>query len=48
MLLDYENHRKMECEAILGNVIKLAEEHNLSTPYIEVMFALLNSINQSI
>jgi 2-dehydropantoate 2-reductase len=48
MLLDYENHRKMECDAILGNVIKLAEEHNLSTPYIEAMFALLNSINQSI
>jgi len=48
MLLDYENDRKMECEAILGNVVKLATEHNIPTPYIETLFALLNSINQRI
>lgn len=45
MLLDYEHQRRMEVEAIIGNVINLAKQHNITVPYIETMFALLNSVN---
>ena len=48
MLLDFENGRKMEAEAILGNVVKLAKKHEISVPYIETLFALLNSQNRKI
>ncbi len=48
MLLDYENSRKMECDAILGNVINLAKQHKIQVPYIETIFALLNSQNNDL
>ena len=46
MLLDYEHGRKMEVDAILGNVVKLAKRNNIATPYIETLFALLNSLDK--
>ena len=46
MLLDYENGRKMESDAILGNVLKLAKQNSVVTPHIETVFALLNSRNK--
>ena len=45
MLLDFENGRQMECDAILGNVITLAKQYKIQVPYIETIFALLNSQN---
>ena len=46
MLLDYENGRRMESDAILGNVLKLAKQKGLVIPHIETVFALLNSRNK--
>jgi 2-dehydropantoate 2-reductase len=48
MLIDYENKREMEVEAILGNVVRIAQKKNISIPYIETMYALLSSINKTI
>jgi 2-dehydropantoate 2-reductase len=47
MLLDYEHQRQMEIDVILGNVIRLARQHNIAVPYVETMFALLHAINPS-
>ncbi|MEN8906388.1 MAG: 2-dehydropantoate 2-reductase [Clostridiales bacterium] len=41
MLLDYENKRPLEVEAILGNALKIAGDLNLRVPYIESLHALL-------
>ncbi|MFA7230759.1 MAG: ketopantoate reductase C-terminal domain-containing protein, partial [Victivallaceae bacterium] len=45
MLLDYENKRPLEVDAILGNTARLAKQHNISVPHIDTLYALLNSIN---
>ena len=47
MLLDYENRRPMECDAILGNVVRLAGQHNVPTPCIETLYALLKAADAS-
>jgi 2-dehydropantoate 2-reductase len=41
MLLDYENNRKMEVEAILGNALRFAKSHDLSVPYMESLYVSL-------
>ncbi len=46
MLLDYENHRPLEVEAIVGAVVKLARAHALTVPRIETLYALLDSVNR--
>ena len=46
MLLDYENKRPLEVEAILGNALKIAKENDIETPYIESIYGLLTIINQ--
>ena len=46
MLLDYENGRKMESDAILGNFLNLAAENKISVPHTKTIFALLNSHNK--
>ncbi len=48
MLLDYEQQRPMEIDVILGNVIRLAKQHNIAVPYIETMFALLHPLNHAL
>ncbi|MBR7128513.1 MAG: 2-dehydropantoate 2-reductase [Lentisphaeria bacterium] len=48
MLVDYRLHRKLEVEAIVGNILKIAEKNNISTPYIETVYAILKSVNNKI
>jgi 2-dehydropantoate 2-reductase len=45
MLLDFENKRPLEVEAIVGNVIKIASEHNISVPCLETVYALLSAVD---
>jgi 2-dehydropantoate 2-reductase len=46
MLLDFENKRPMEVEAILGNAISLAKKYNIDTPHLKTLYALLTLINK--
>ncbi len=41
MLVDYENGRSMEIDAILGNAIQLAKQEGLSAPFLKSLFGLL-------
>lgn len=41
MLVDYEQGRAMESDAILGNAIALGKKHGVQTPYMEGLYALL-------
>lgn len=41
MLIDYENNRPLEIEAIVGNVIKAAQSKNIPVPHLESIYALL-------
>jgi 2-dehydropantoate 2-reductase len=46
MLLDYENKRPMEVEAILGNAVKSAVRHGVSVPAIQALYALLKLVDE--
>lgn len=46
MLLDYENKRPMEVEAILGNALSIADKYSINTPHIKTLYALLSIINK--
>ncbi len=46
MLVDYENNRKMEVEAILGNTVKMADELSVEIPHIKTVYALLQLMNR--
>lgn len=41
MLVDFENDRSMEVDAILGNAIRVAQETNVAVPYLETLYSLL-------
>jgi 2-dehydropantoate 2-reductase len=41
MLLDYENGHPMETEAILGNTLRAANRSDITTPYLESVYALM-------
>ncbi|MCU0588738.1 MAG: 2-dehydropantoate 2-reductase [Syntrophobacteraceae bacterium] len=45
MLLDYENGRPMEVEAILGNAVRLARSNGVPAPHLETLYALLHLVN---
>jgi 2-dehydropantoate 2-reductase len=45
MLLDFENKRPLEVEAIVGKVLRIAREEKISTPYLENTYALLASVD---
>ena len=45
MLIDDENHRPLESEAIVGNLLRIGEKYNVSTPNIRCIYALLRSVN---
>lgn len=45
MLLDYENKRPMEIEAILGNTIEISNQLSISTPYLKTLYSLLINTN---
>lgn len=44
MALDYENGRSMEIEAILGNTVRAARKHGVTTPILESLYALAKMI----
>ena len=46
MLLDYENKRPMEVEAILGNTLAIAGKYKINTPYLKTLYAMLSIINK--
>ncbi|KAK3715370.1 hypothetical protein LTR37_007098 [Vermiconidia calcicola] len=45
MLTDVRARRPIEVEAILGNTLRIAQRHNLSTPYIELLYTLAKARN---
>lgn len=47
MLLDYQNHRQLEVEAILGSIVKNAAKHGIDVPRLQTIYALLNSVNKN-
>ena len=46
MLVDCENFRPLEVEAIAGSVVKLAESHNVATPHLNTIYALLQAFDK--
>jgi 2-dehydropantoate 2-reductase len=48
MLVDFEAGRPMEVEAILGNGLRVARRHGLSTPYMESLYGLLKLVDEKI
>jgi 2-dehydropantoate 2-reductase len=46
MLLDFENHRPMEVEAILGNIVRAAERSGVEVPRISAMYASLRILDR--
>lgn len=46
MLLDYEANRPMETEAMLGNALRVAQNHNLATPRLQLLYVLLKQIEE--
>lgn len=48
MLLDFENHRPMEVEAILGNAIRIARSLGVLVPHMETLYGLLLLVDSRI
>lgn len=47
MLLDYENGRQLEIDAILGNVIGIANENSVNVPYVTSLYSLLKLLTRA-
>lgn len=47
MMADALAGRNMEVEAIVGNVLKLAKEHDLQTPMLRTIYVLATALNSS-
>jgi 2-dehydropantoate 2-reductase len=47
MLLDFENKRPLEVEAILGNTLKIAEENNFLASNLKVIYEILSFLNDN-
>jgi 2-dehydropantoate 2-reductase len=45
MLLDFEKHRPMEVEAILGEPLKVAKKTGIKAPHMEVLYAELKFLD---
>ena len=45
MLLDFENKRPLEVEAIVGNVVRIANAEKVAVPRLEAIYALLKSVD---
>jgi len=43
MLLDFEANRPMEIEAILGNVVRFAEDKSIPIPYLSTIYAIISN-----
>lgn len=48
MLADVKERRPMEVDAILGNLLLLAERHQVDTPRLETLYYLAVGLNRSI
>ena len=48
MALDYKYGRPMEVEAILGNTVRAARKHGVSTPILETLYALTKMIERRV
>ncbi len=46
MLQDYESKRPLEVEAILGNTVRIARRHNVPTPHLDTLYALLEAADR--
>lgn len=46
MLIDFENHKPMEIEAIVGEPLRLAETYKISTPYLKFCYELLKFVDE--
>jgi 2-dehydropantoate 2-reductase len=46
MLHDFENHRPMEVEAILGNIVRTAKRSGVEVPRISAMYASLRILDR--
>ncbi len=42
MLLDFENNRSLEIEAILGNAVRFAQNKQINTPFLNAIYGLLS------
>ena len=47
MLLDYEQKRKLEVEAILGEPLKIARKKNIKTPVLNTIYQILTHLNNN-
>jgi len=45
MLVDCENNRPLEVEAIVGSVVKAARKHRIDAPHLETLYALLKAFD---
>ncbi len=45
MLLDFENKRPLEVDAIVGNVVRIAHEEQVAVPHLETVYALLSAVD---
>ena len=45
MLLDFENKRPLEIEAIVGEVVRIARKEKIAVPHLESVYALLISMD---
>ena len=45
MLTDVRASRPIEVEAILGNTLRIAQKHNIETPYVELLYTLAKARN---
>jgi len=46
MLLDFEAHRPLECQAIVGNALAIARKNGVPAPTLQALFALLGSCDR--
>lgn len=46
MLLDYENRRPLETEAILGNAVRFAAKKGILVPRLETLYACLGMVDR--
>ena len=45
MLIDYEEKRPMEVEAILGNALRIAKRHEVNVPHMQSLYGLLKLVD---
>ena len=45
MLIDCENSRPLEVDAIVGRVVANAQAHNIAVPHLETLYAILKAFD---